>query len=958
MTSLLENFDLSFANLLSGVFTGFLYGLLAIGIVLVYRSSRFINFAHVAIGIFAASIFGRLVGAEGLPYWVMFPVGILAGAAIASTVEWGFVRRISDAPRVLGTVVTLALAQFLIFSGLLLNSKNATGRLFPTPPLPSSLTTIKIGNVPVQPSFIAVLILAPIVLVGLAVFLRKSRYGLAIRAAADNPDAASLAGVTSSRMVTLSWALAGGVAAFSVILVYPTLGIPDPEFLGPSLLVYALAGAVFARFQSLPIAFGSSVIIGIVSQILKTNQQQPGLSELALAVAVFAGLLLQPKLSTRRDEDRGEWSKLYPKALPSQIAKLGSVRAITPILSIATILFAVWLFTRINSDTATILVFVVGFTIVGLSVGILTGIAGQLSLGQFAFAAIAGAISVRVTAETEQFFVGLIVGCLVAALASVLVGIPALRLRGLALAVTTLAFSYATVVWLLRQDFLLGSSAAGIRVTPAKLGSFDLSRVTNYYLFSLIFVVLAFIVAANIRRSGFGRVMRALRDNENAARAFTVSANSRKLQTFALSGALAGLGGVVIANSLTTLNTTTFKGSDSVDVVSQTVFGGLGVLPGPLIGAIYDRIPQLAGDQLQALGTFGEFVPALLILISVIVIVTFPRGVGGILVRVRNAFAFQLARWQGVDPVAAQAADDGGAEGQERIITGVEVTPLRSGALGPTLTGADPAGQPAILQVSGVSKAFGGIRAVNGVDMVVRPGEILGIIGPNGAGKTTLFEIIAGFTAPDTGAITFQGRDVTKLKPEARAKLGLVRSFQAARLYPTMTVLETVMVAMERTDPTKLTSAVLGLRGAEKRKEARAMTYLEVMGLSNLRYRPVGELSTGTRRMVEITCMLALDPRVLLLDEPAGGIAQSEGESLVQLLTAVRRDLGTTLVVVEHDLPLLFRLADRVVAMELGAVIAEGDPESVRNHPDVVRSYLGADSVAVERSGPFTAATN
>jgi ABC-type branched-subunit amino acid transport system ATPase component len=495
-------------------------------------------------------------------------------------------------------------------------------------------------------------------------------------------------------------------------------------------------------------------------------------------------------------------------------------------------------------------------------------------------------------------------------------------------------------------------------VLPVKIGAFDLSRVNNYYLFSLIFIVLAFIIAANVRRSGFGRVMRALRDNENAARAFTVSANSRKLQTFAFAGALAGLGGVIIANSLTTLNTTTFKGSDSVDVVSQTVFGGLGVLPGPLIGALYDRIGQLGNKQLQELGTFGEFVPALLQLLIPVVIVLAPRGIGGILVRARNAFAFRLARWQGVDPVAAQLADDGGAEGQERIITEVDVTPLRSGALGPTLTGADPAAQPPILQVSGVSKAFGGIRAVNGVDMVVRPGEILGIIGPNGAGKTTLFEIIAGFTTPDTGAITFQGRDVTKLRPEARAKLGLVRSFQAARLYPTMTVLETVMVAMERTDPTKLTSAVLGLRGAEKRKEARALTYLEVMGLANLRYRPVGELSTGTRRMVEITCMLALDPRVLLLDEPAGGIAQSEGEALVQLLTAVRRDLGTTLVVVEHDLPLLFRLADRVVAMELGAVIAEGDPEAVRNHPDVVRSYLGADTVAVERSGPFTAATS
>ena len=169
-----------------------------------------------------------------------------------------------------------------------------------------------------------------------------------------------------------------------------------------------------------------------------------------------------------------------------------------------------------------------------------------------------------------------------------------------------------------------------------------------------------------------------------------------------------------------------------------------------------------------------------------------------------------------------------------------------------------------------------------------------------------------------------------------------------------MSVLETVMVAMERAAPTKITSSLLGLPMADRAKKARALQYLEAMGLDYLQAKPVGELSTGTRRMVEITSMLALDPQVLLLDEPAGGIAQSEGENLVQLLKSVNRDLGTTLVVVEHDLPLLFRLAQRVIAMELGAVIAQGTPEIVRKHPDVVRSYLGADMSTVERSGPFT----
>ena len=945
----LGGFDLSFPNILSGLFTGFLYGLLSIGLVLVYRASRFINFAHVAIGIFAASIFGAIVAKQGLPYWLMFPVGILAGALIAAGVEWGFVRRISDAPRVLGTVVTLGLAQFLIIFGLVINQSNASGRLFPKPALPEFLTGLKLGATTIQPSFVAIVLLAPFVLLALTLFLRRSRYGLAIRAAADNPDAASLAGVSASRMVTLSWGIAGAIAAFSVILVYPTINLPDKDFLGPSLLVLPLAGAVLGRFQSLPIAFFSSVGIGVAAQVLASNQNLPGLPQLALVVVVFAGLLLQPKLSSRRDEDRGEWNKLYPPQLPTQIRRLFTVRLITPLISVIALAFAVYIGMTVTNKTATILTFAVGFTIVGLSVGVLTGVAGQLSLGQFAFAAIAGTVAVKVSAATGQFFLGLLAGVVVGAIVSALVGIPALRLRGLALAVSTLAFSFATSSWLLRQEILIGPTASGIRVNPLQISGLNINfgLPKNYYLFSLVFLVIAFLIAANIRRTGLGRVLRALRDNEDAARAFTIAAPYRKLQTFAIAGAIAGLGGVIIANSVTTLTPDYFKGGFSVDVVSQSVLGGLGVLPGPAIGALYSRIPQLV--------TLNDFIPPLLILLSVIIIVLIPRGLGGVLVRVRNSAAFGLARLQGVDPQAAIRFDEGEIDGEDRRIAVIDVTPLKQNSGRDPFVGIDPQALPPILQVTGAARSFGGIKAVAGVDLAVQPGEILGIIGPNGAGKTTLFEIIAGFTAPDSGSIVFNGRDITKLSPEARAKLGLVRSFQAARLYPTMSVLETVMVAMERTAPTGVTSSLLGLPMADRAKKARAMQYLEVMGLDYLQAKPVGELSTGTRRMVEITCMLALDPQVLLLDEPAGGIAQSEGESLVQLLTGVNRDLGTTLVVVEHDLPLLFRLAQRVVAMELGAVIAEGSPDAVRNHPDVVRSYLGADMTAVERSGPFTA---
>jgi ABC-type branched-subunit amino acid transport system ATPase component/ABC-type branched-subunit amino acid transport system permease subunit len=948
----IAGFDLSFGRLLTGAFTGLIYGLLAVGLVLVYRASRFINFAHAAVGIFGASVFALLVADPGdsnslygglLPYWVAFPIAMLVGGLVSGGIEAGFVRRISGAPRVLGIVITLGLAQFLILFGLVLNRKHASARQYPSP---VGFPEFELFGAKVNSSYSAMLVLAPLTLLLLVWFLKRTRYGLAIRASADNPDAASLAGVKASRMVSLSWIIAGALATLSSTLVYPTLPLPDVNSLGPSLLVYALVGAVLGRFQNLVIAFFASMGIGIVDTVLRSNSAQPGVSQLVLAIVVVLGLMLQPRLSTRRDEDRGEWSKLMPPRLPAAYRKVLAIRLLTPAAVLVIAVVAYWLGQSSTNRFATVLINVVGFTLVGLSVIIVLGIAGQLSLGQFAFAAIAGAVAVKVTDSTNNYWLAIVVGVAASVITAVLVGIPGLRLRGLALAVSTLAFSFATTDWLLRQEFLLGATAAGVPALKPDFGSgFNLAFAKNYYLYSLVFLAIGFFITWNVRRSGFGRVMRALRDNEDAGRALSVPASRRKLQTYGLSGVLAGLGGIVIAFQGSTLTTTTFEKSASIDVVVQTVLGGLGTLFGPLIGVAAIRIP--IGNA-----WIGEFTPALVILAAVVFVVIFPQGIVALFIRLRNAVATVLARWSGVDIVAARIEEEGGAAA-DRIIQEVDLTPLAAPDHAPVL-GATP-DSPVVLKVEGMSKSFGGVRAVQNVDLEVRKGEILGIIGPNGAGKTTLFEMVAGFTPRDAGTVHFNGQDITSMSPEARAKLGVVRSFQAARLFPTMPVLETVMVAQERVDPTRLGAALLGLRGAEKRKEARARELIEIMGLTPIINKPVGELSTGTRRMVEITCMLALEPQVLLLDEPAGGIAQAEGEALIHLLSSVRRDLGVTIVIIEHDLPLLFRLADRLVAMELGGVIATGTAEEVKNHPDVVRSYLGADAVAVERSGPFIA---
>jgi ABC-type branched-subunit amino acid transport system ATPase component len=256
-----------------------------------------------------------------------------------------------------------------------------------------------------------------------------------------------------------------------------------------------------------------------------------------------------------------------------------------------------------------------------------------------------------------------------------------------------------------------------------------------------------------------------------------------------------------------------------------------------------------------------------------------------------------------------------------------------------------------LLEATGLRKHFGGVRAVDDVSLVIRQRETVGIIGPNGAGKTTLFELVSGFSSLDTGRVIFAGQDVTRLPPENRGRLGLIRSFQDASLFDTLTVIETVALALERELPTRFLPTVLGWHRAEARKLERARELVSLMGLDAYRDARISELSTGTRRITEITCLLALNPTLLLLDEPSCGVAQRETEALGALLRSMKSELDTTFVIIEHDMPLVMGISDRIVAMESGRIIAEGTPEAVRNDPLVIESYLGADAAAIERSG-------
>jgi ABC-type branched-subunit amino acid transport system ATPase component/predicted MFS family arabinose efflux permease len=258
------------------------------------------------------------------------------------------------------------------------------------------------------------------------------------------------------------------------------------------------------------------------------------------------------------------------------------------------------------------------------------------------------------------------------------------------------------------------------------------------------------------------------------------------------------------------------------------------------------------------------------------------------------------------------------------------------------------------LEVRDLAVSFGGVEALRGVDLTVSPGEVVGVIGPNGAGKTTLFDLVSGFTRPDRGRVLLAGVDVTDASPDARARAGLGRSFQSARLFPALTVRENIAVALERRAVRNpLLAAVWAppVRAAERRIARRVDKLVDLMGLEAYADATLAELSTGSRRAVDVACILALEPSLLLLDEPSSGLAQAETEALGPLLERIVRETGCGMLVIEHDLPLVTALSDRMVAMEGGAVLVTGTPEQVRADPRVLASYLAASDDVVQRSG-------
>ncbi len=933
--------------LFNGIVQGLVYGLLAIAVVLVYRSTKVVNFAAGNMGLVGAGLFVMCEVNYDIPYWVSLGIALIAGVAYGAIVELVVVRRLFRAPRVILLVATIGVAQLSL---LILNAfPDVVGERLPWPQATSS--TWNLGNISISGAQMAIVVVAPVLAIGLGAFLNRTAIGRTVRAAADDPDLARLRGINPKLLSTLVWAIAGVLSTAAIImrtgLDGTTLGL---QAVGAETLLRALIAAAIARFSSFRTALLAAVLIGLGESLVRFNfTDQPGTTEIVLLVVVLVAVAIQG----RRGD--GGWPSspfsFIPEtaALPARLREIWWVRNINRLALLPFFAAAVALPFIVTKPSQQLLwTTILAFAICALSLTVLTGWAGQLSLGQMALAglaALSGAALARglvldwTVAGTRviyielygiPFVLSILVGAIIAALVAVLIGAGALRVRGLMLAVTTFAFAIAASSWLFKLDVLSGGSALSVPYNREDLGSIELGDQRNYYFFTLAALVLVMAALGRIRRSGVGRSTLAVRDNENSAAAYTISPSFVKLRAFALSGFVAGLGGALLAggSQQIPLNDSYFTVEFSLTLVALIVIGGMGSTTGAVVGALWViGLPALFPDN--------ELFPLLASSIGLLVLLLyFPGGLMHIAHRARSG----LYAWMVNHLPPAE----------KRVVAA------------PAIIGRSAdrtATSHATLRCRDVFVRFGGVHANAGIDLEVNEGEVVGLIGTNGAGKSTLMNAIGGYVQA-TGSIDLLGTELRGMSAAKRARLGLGRTFQAARLFPELTVRESIQVALEARGRTSLLEVALfsprQVR-AERRRRSEADELIDFLGLGRYADKPVLVLSTGTRRIVELAGLLALDARLLCLDEPTAGVAQREAEAMGPLLTEIRRQLGASMIIIEHDMPLVMGVSDRVYCLELGKVIAEGTPEVVRNDPLVIASYLGTDERTIARSG--TAAT-
>ena len=920
-----------------GLGAGALIASIALGVVLIYRGSGIINLATGAIAMLAAYLFWAFrtdffgFTLSTAPAIVLTLVCMAAFGVLIELAIFRPLRNTAPLAKLaasLGLLLVLESAMILIFG----DSLKAAPAI-----LPSDTVTLFDRIVPEDRFMLAGIVIVVAAL--LAALFRWTPFGLSTRAASENEISAMLIGLSPSRLAILNTVLASVVAGGLGVLVAPLVSL-DAQTIAFQ-VVPALGAALLAGFTSFFIACFAGLAIGMMQSLLiywGTQSWFPtdsggaplrGLPELFVFLVIVLALFLRGASLPGRGELVEKRLPVVPR--PERLLRSSGVAAV---LGVVCLIVFPYDFRQslINSLLG---------VVICLSLVVIVGFVGQISVVQLALAGVAGFTMSHLTTDVggvwAEFPISLLIGAAVATIVGLLIAVSALRVRGVSLAVVTLAaavaleqFGFLNARW--------GGGATGSPVTQAELGGLDLSPSAGFRglddkipspvfgFLVLAMTILLGLLVANVRRGSLGQRMLAVRSNERAAAAAGVNVRNTKLAGFGIAAFVAGMAGALYAYNFGSVSYSRFGALAALGLIAFAYFGGITMVSGAIIagiGATEGLFPHAFDTWFGLSGNWALLVGGIALVVTLLV---HPAGIAG------TGYVKKRQK-ERRKRLAEAAAAEGAGDGRVRRVPAAP-PPARDRPKQPG---------PTVLAARGISVSFGGLRAVDGVDLTVAEGQLVGLIGPNGAGKTTFIDAISGFV-PYRGEVDLDGRGLNGQGAHARARHGLARTWQSIELFDDLTVRENLAVASYR--PSAWATVKESLSRPVTSTE-RADAALELLGLGQMAEEMPEDLSQAQRKLVGIARALAAEPRLLCLDEPAAGLDTLEGQELGRRLRSVV-DAGTPMLLVDHDMGLVLGISDYVVVLEFGQVIAQGTPEVVRRDPRVVEAYLGSAAAELE----------
>jgi len=891
--------------ILLGLGSGALIAGIALGVVLSYRGSGVINLSTGAVAMLGGYAFWALNAGKiaSLPTAVAVLLALVFVAAFGALTEFVVYRPLRNSAPLAKLVASLGV--LLVTQASMLLAFGITPQ--PAPGiLPATIVHIFGTVVPINRFILTGIVI--VAAAALAAVYKWTKFGLATRAAAENEAAAMLSGLSPNAISLLNTLLAALVAGGLGILAASITSL-DPQTL-PLLIIPALAAALIAQFTSFGVACAAAIGIGILDSLVQYASAQswfpqsggvalPGVTDL-LAFAIIVAVLFwrgsripgRGELVERRLPDAPRPGHLWRTALIS-----GLVGAVLLVI--------------FPYDFREALINTLIGAVMALSLVVITGFVGQISIIQLALAGAAGfTISHMAVNFGITFPVAALAGIAVAAVIGVITAISAVRVRGVSLSVVTLAgavaienFGFVNTTW---GGGLAGSPVPEMRWFGADIGPHASFRGVDGNLPSPIFgwvalvcCVLLCVAVGFIRRGTLGQRMLAVRSNERAAAAAAINPRTVKLYAFTIAAVIAGVAGVLYAYNFGSVSADRFDAFTALSLIAFAYAGGITLISGAVFAGLLSAqalIPYALDKWFGLNGNWFLLVGGLLLIFTLL---RNPEGVAGDIYRRTH----QRPVVRAPDAAATAAAPGVGSEPRRSVQREEH---------------ADSEARPAVLRVTSLSVAFGGVRALRDVTLEVRKGELVGLIGPNGAGKTTLVDAVSGFVGY-AGRVELSGADLSGLPPYERARRGLGRTWQSTELFDDLDVRENLTVASRSGS----TARALGLVGLDWAAEAMP-----------------DQLSMGQRKLVGVARALAAEPRLLCLDEPAAGLDTRESAELGARLRDLA-DQGQSMLLIEHDMGLVLGICDRVVVLEFGQVIADGPPSAVRADPQVIAAYLG-----------------